>query len=776
MFGTTRGTRIPAGKSLAALVLALLAAAPTVARADDGLVDVRTLPRLEGAVIEPKPNDQHPQLGLAYKVPMPLADMIAGVGKLLAADGWVQYAMPFENSSRVGVFKKGPYGLHLFYMTDGTRTDSSAVDYSSDRLYVNLPFPEAATNIVYDARRPYLGCISPANIEASRDFFQNKLVELGWSSMSAADITAHWPNADIDNKAENGTRAYYSRDVNDGGPKQPPIMLSLQRRDDGKTDVEIKVAPFALPQNLELAKEEIGLPVPTHTPSFGSTGSSDSDRRKLEGTMIAEIPAVLAFYRRELAARDWKEEAGGSAVTPDQVSINFSTADQNATLRLSRKYDMTVVSLTTQVKESALAARAKAKKEADQNFMRDAEATAKQMMAADEIRRAAQAATLSNAPLQALADKSTPVPLPEGAENVEFNGPDGKLEFNSSSTVKALADFYRGSLKPLGWKEQPSVINKSNMVVMEFSKGGKTLSFTVMQMGPKVEVSADGSGLVMANAKPDTATAEASNGPAANAAVQNLEAEPDSALPVPKQHTMSSLGVGKLPGTETAIRRELNASIPADLNSVLAFYRGELAKLGWKEATERAVVKPDQAQLAFASPDGPGHPETRPQQRRDVGRSGTEIPRRRGEGGDHAQARSIQADVRQWRRQRGCHHHQQADDQDRRRRRRTARQGPDARSAAGQIPGFAEGRRRPRPQQRDRGGRRRHLGADGGPRRKRDTAAGVLIRPDVTLPCRIAKKRTAMAARPSRKSGLTGPGTPLRITLFQASGIGLSAP
>ena len=68
---------------------------------------------------------------------------------------------------------------------------------------------------------------------------------------------------------------------------------------------------------------------------------------------------------------------------------------------------------------------------------------------------------------------------------------------------------------------------------------------------------------------------------------------------------MSSLGVGNLPGTETAIRRELNASVPADLNSVLAFYRTELGKRGWTEASERAVVKSDQAELAFASPDGP---------------------------------------------------------------------------------------------------------------------------------------------------------------------------
>jgi hypothetical protein len=328
-------------------------------------------------------------------------------------------------------------------------------------------------------------------------------------------------------------------------------------------------------------------------------------QRKLTGTINAEIPAVLAFYRRELAVRNWKEEASGAVVTPDDVALNFSTADETATFKLSHKYDLTIVSLVTQVKEAALAARAKAKKDADDKFMANAEGMAKQMMAADEIRRAAQAANLSDAQLHALAGQATPVSLPETAENVKYNGPDGRLEFDSSSSVTALAAFYRGTLKPLGWKEQPSVINKSNMAVMEFSKGGKEISITAMQMGPRVNVSADGSGLVMANAKPAASGNQAAAAPAANAAVQKLEAEPDSALPVPKEHTLSAIGTGKLPGTETAIRRELNASVPADLNSVLAFYRNELAKRGWKEAAERASIKPEQAQLAFSSPDGP---------------------------------------------------------------------------------------------------------------------------------------------------------------------------
>ena len=431
------------------------------------------------------------------------------------------------------------------------------------------------------------------------------MLEAGWSTLSAADIATRWPNAKLDETAANGARAYYSRDVRDGGPKQPPIMLALQRRGDGKTGVEIRIAPFAQPQTLELARDAIGLPMPDKTSGLGSTGSSDSVRRRVGGNVAADLPVVLAFFRRELAARSWKEEASGASMTDHDVTLNFSSADQTAELKLVHKYDLTFVNLVTQVKEAALAARARAKKEADEKFFRDAQATAQQLIAADEARRVAQAASLSDAPLRALADASKPVPLPEGAENVKFNGPDGKLEFSSTSSVAALATFYRGSLKSLGWAEQPSVINRPNMVVMRFSKAGKGLSFTAMQMGPKVNVSADGSGLVMAAATSDAATGQASSGSVTKVAAQDLEAEADSALPVPKQRSMRMMGTGKVPGSDVPFRRDLDASVPADLNAVLAFYRSELGKRGWKEAAEGAVVKPDQVKLAFSSSDGP---------------------------------------------------------------------------------------------------------------------------------------------------------------------------
>lgn len=600
MVGTTRGTLVPPRKWLLAALFAWIAVQPVAASADEGMVDVRNLPRLDGAVEDTARTGPGKVM---YSVPTPLPVTTDAIKKLLAADGWVLYTRPVEEAGVSLSFKKGAQGVYVSFTQKLRTPNQSSVYYDANRINANLPFPEGATNVVFDENRPYLGCVTPQPVEATLDFFRKQLAASGWSPLTPADAAGHWPNASLDDKLENGVRSYFSRGSDD---RQPPVMLLLQRRPDGKTAVDIRVAPFALPRNLAPASEMAGLPTPDHIKTFGSTGGVDSSQRKLEGAVIADIPAVLAFYRRELGARNWKEESGGGVFTPDAVTLGFSTAEETATLKLGRAYDLTTVSFVTQVKPAALAARAKAKKEADDTFFSDAQATAQKFIAADEVRRAAQAKNLSDAPVQARTDAAMPVPLPDGADNVQFDGAEGRLEFDSTSTVKALATFYRDTLKSAGWKEEPSVINNPSMAVMEFARAGKTLSLTAMQMGPKVNVSANGSGLVMANAATTAAKGQSSVASSSQTAAQDLEADPDSALPVPKQHSMSSLAAGKIPGTETPFRRELTASIPADLATVLGFYRRELGKLDWREADDRAVIQPDQAQLAFASPDGPG--------------------------------------------------------------------------------------------------------------------------------------------------------------------------
>lgn len=202
----------------------------------------------------------------------------------------------------------------------------------------------------------------------------------------------------------------------------------------------------------------------------------------------------------------------------------------------------------------------------------------------------------------ARSDTETPIPLPQSADNVGFDGNAGTLNFDSPSSVAALAAFYRKALKKQGWAEKRSVINRSNMVVLNFDKQGKTLSFTIMQMANYTTVDADGSGLVRQAAAPAAAPIVTGSidvpEPAEAAAEAQLVTEDLNGFPIPESHTSTQSG-------ETKYRSERQTTVPAPLKSVLAFYRRELPKRGWKE-TGGAIVSGDRAMLSLASEKGQG--------------------------------------------------------------------------------------------------------------------------------------------------------------------------
>jgi hypothetical protein len=84
-----------------------------------------------------------------------------------------------------------------------------------------------------------------------------------------------------------------------------------------------------------------------------------------------------------------------------------------------------------------------------------------------------------------------------------------------------------------------------------------------------------------------------------------LKLDPDAALPVPTRFSRRDILFSGTDGMKTPYRRALKASIPAAFGDVLAFYRTELTKLGWKEQPSNAAVGAEYAELNFMSPEGP---------------------------------------------------------------------------------------------------------------------------------------------------------------------------
>ena len=169
-------------------------------------LDVSRLPRLDGAMALAASSPTQ----LSYPVSGPVADVVAATKRLLAADGWKSYASPSENSRPLGLdLKKGSQGLSVsFYMPPGQPVHSG-VDYRLSRLDIDLPFPDDATDIVFDERRPYLNCVTAGTIDAALALFDKQLAAMGWSRLSATAALARWPNANLDEKVSSGALVYY---------------------------------------------------------------------------------------------------------------------------------------------------------------------------------------------------------------------------------------------------------------------------------------------------------------------------------------------------------------------------------------------------------------------------------------------------------------------------------------------------------------------------------------------------------------------------------------
>jgi hypothetical protein len=560
------------------------------------LADVTKLPRLDGAKEDASRASAD---RVAYAVASTLADTTEALKKLLATDGWKPYVAPLDEPHTFSPdFKKGGQGLSVSFTiqpgTDDRTSQRTTVNYSPARLHFALAAPDDATDMVFDQNRPYLNLNTAGAVDATRDFYNKQLAASGWMPLSAADAAAKWPNAKLD-----PTLAYFDRGNN------RPIVLSTQRNGD-KTNVEIKVAPFALPQTLEAGQDDFGLPTPKRSVSSGGRGGSIE--QEVHAQVPAEVDTVLAFYRRELGARNWKEETQGAVLTPDEVKLNFSSENNGSVvLKLAHKYDLTTVGLVHQLPKAPAKAESSAKDDSIDAMMKQAQqmvrAAAADAMSKMNAPKPAQPSNDAVTALQPLAGNDAPVPLPETAEDIDFTG--GRLEFNSTSNVKSVAEFYRAIMKQQGWQPQSSVINNANMVVLNFAKDRKAVSFTIMKMGNKTNVTGDGSALEAAAAKaatPDAAPA-ADKAPATDTASQpasedDLIAEDSGGLPVPKRHHLAV-------GDKSPFRRELNADVPLDLTAVLGFYRRELGKLSWKEETKGAVVAADNAAVAFTSPEGP---------------------------------------------------------------------------------------------------------------------------------------------------------------------------
>lgn len=600
MICAMHGAAAPARRWLLTFTaLAVIFAFAPNARADSGLADVTVLSRIEGAV-ESEARGKPDTSRLTYTAPGSMAQALDAARKALMADGWLPYTQPYQQMSRAQYFKKGQHGLLVSLTMAGGKADRSSVSYSATRIDTSVPVPRDATDIVIDEYRPYFSAVTPGSIESTLTFYKTGMAEDGWLPLQPGDLAARWPGAKFEDAPAGGMRGYF---VHPDKRHIRPVQLTLMPKGDGKTAIEIRSAAFAMPQALDAGADMAGMPRPTQTKGVSSTGADDSPQREVKAAVIADLPVTLAFYRSELTRRGFSENPANAVVTPDEVKLAFNSAESHAQMTMVRHHDLTIVQIVVRDSDETIAAKARAKKEASNRFMQNALSEAQSLIAASEDKHRADMAEAAAKPAEKLAAQvaqSMPIPVPDGASEVNHDAASGQLDFSSTASVKSLAAFYRDALKAQGWRERPSVINNPTMSVLNFTKAKADLAFTIMQMGPKATVRVSGSGLksTAIAAKP----AEITTGVAKAEPVVESDDDPD--FPAPKQRSLRALATAGWPGG-APFRHELNASIPAGIETVLAFYRSELGKRQWQEVADAAVIRPDSARLSFKTKDGP---------------------------------------------------------------------------------------------------------------------------------------------------------------------------
>lgn len=346
------------------------------------------------------------------------------------------------------------------------------------------------------------------------------------------------------------------------------------------------------------------------------------ERPHLRAMSGQAVSALLDFFRKEMGGLGYQSWTGKPEQVSDKGALTFFTRDSQKILVLSlsrndegrTRIDISPTTARVLTAESKPATpvetpeQARVKAEARAQHERLSQSMDAQIGAqidqvlrdvGQSLRTPQPPAAKSDAPaaaLRAKSDNATPVPLPETASDIAFDGGKGELEFMSASDVRSLAAFHNAELAKQGWSPRKPSIDRDNMVVQDFTKGDKRISVTVMQFGKGVRVRAAGSGLVTA-AQPERKSASAAPQAAAPASAEDLTVEEVAGYPVPKRRTSS--------GSErTQYRVVINANVPMDVATMLGFYRSELGKRGWKEAPG-ATLSEAHASANFTAPEGP---------------------------------------------------------------------------------------------------------------------------------------------------------------------------
>ena len=440
---------------------------------------------------------------------------------------------------------------------------------------------------------------APGSVKDTAATVRSTLTGLGWKSY----VRPHSASAEFENMAIMNLKK---------GPQALSVMVGLAPAQNNATSVTYNAV--ALPADLPF-------------PQDASAIEYDYDAPELICLTGEAIEPTLAYYRKELGALGWslwsaklgdtQPPGGRNGELTQKGAYAFYTktgkkplvltlqtrADSKLTVAIksypmgmleaehraavnagNRAKGLPVAEVAPPAAKPAPAEPFKSAAKVHADMVKEVHQSLLAATTQMAVHAAPKPAALSRDVPHPRAGNQLPIPLPETAADIDYKAQSERLEFNSKTSVGALATFYRDEMKRLGWSEHQSVINKANMVVLDFSKAKQKLMVTIIQLGNHANVSADGSALAAAKAKAPVV---------AQAAAPQATASKTPPLPLPADAKEVEYD---------ADRGAVDFTSGSTIKAVTEFYRAEMKRQGWNEASP-AVERPALVMLNYTKDD-----------------------------------------------------------------------------------------------------------------------------------------------------------------------------
>ncbi len=228
-----------------------------------------------------------------------------------------------------------------------------------------LPLPDDARQVEYDADEEEIRFRSPSAIRKLAQFFRDGYAEAGWEEGGISIVTPQVANFElqregglelsftmIDPGLGDGTQVTIStRGVSYGEAAARPAPGDLADGDVSPSDsspaADAEMPEEPLPDEPEplRAEEKDGFPLPHNYTQYGNERTPF--RRTVESSTPSSLAEVAAFYQVEMAQRGWKAQSGGGTESEDRVVTTYVGDSGTVTLTLAWDGEQTRITLAT---------------------------------------------------------------------------------------------------------------------------------------------------------------------------------------------------------------------------------------------------------------------------------------------------------------------------------------------------------------------------------------------------------------------------------------------